>query len=175
MIKGGCKKPALFKYPHMCSAIEMMNRFKSFDQVVTAEELMEQHKEEIIGLNQHQLHEESVDSEGNPLREPYSDRAYYGVTNKEGHHKGYREIKREIRGKEITDLYLTGEFYADMVLRVSNGEYEINSTNDKTEYILKWAAAPIFGLTTENKDAAWDMMRYDFAQRLAYFTGCEIG
>lgn len=149
----------------------MRMRFEGFDQVTTASDLMEQHKEEIIGLNQHQLYEESVDSEGNPLRSPYSDNNY-SIKGHEG--RSYRKIKEEMRGKKITDLYLTGEFYTDMVMRVSNGEYEINSTNDKTEFILKWANAPIFGLTTENKGLAGDMIRYDFAQRLAYFTGCEF-
>ena len=109
---------------------------------------VEFNKEEIINVLQYQLFEQSLDGDGNPLRSPYS--SQIGLY---GNGKSYKQVKEEMRGKEITDLYFTGEMFAEMNMNVTDTEYHITSFVPYTEKLAKWADAPIFELTLENQES----------------------
>jgi hypothetical protein len=51
-------------------------------------------------------------------------------------------------------------------LRVEDGLYELNSSDDKTPKLVSKYGAKIFGLTDEGKATAWRIIRPDFVQQL---------
>jgi hypothetical protein len=105
-----------------------------------------ENREEVILQLQYQLFEQSLDGNGNPLRSPYSD--YANTFNQDS----YRQRKLKIRGKEITDLFLSGDMFQAMALEVSSTEYIITSNVEYVDKLAEWANAPIFQLTTESQE-----------------------
>lgn len=151
------------------SMLDMARKFAELQIEAIGTAVVTEYAIEIVDTLKYQLFEESVDGNGNTLRTPYSNIA--GPVGP----KGYRTLKREMRGKEITDLYLTGEFYAAMVLTVSGGEYSITSNDSKTVDIVKWANAPIFCLSLDSKAKVYtNFIRPAMTLKIAEITGCGI-
>ena len=146
----------------MCTVSEMKARVEGvLDTVLSlAGECMMQHNEQIVALLVYQQYEEGVNSYGNPLPQY---RPNYSVT------------KNLLTGRgQKTDLNLTGEFQAGIELRVDadNNTYQLDSpaqTEDgelKSEWLAKWADAPIMDLTDENKKEAWLIILPDFVEKV---------
>lgn len=144
----------------MCTVSEMKARVEGvLDTVLSiAGEVMMQKNEELTALLIHQQYDENVDSLGNPL-------AKYKPT--------YSVFKYKVTGRgQKTDLNLTGEFQAGIMLRVDGDVYDFNSsatTQDgelKSEWLAKWTDAPIMDLTEANKLEAWTIIAPEFIQRI---------
>jgi hypothetical protein len=127
-----------------------------------AGECMLEHSEEIAQLLVYQQREQSEDSAGQALR-PYSRR--------------YALEKAHLTGRgDVTDLDLTGEFHAEMTVRVDGDQYEIESpstTSDgvlKSAWLNKWnqakGGAEVMSLTPENKQQVWAIIRDDFMEKV---------
>lgn len=138
----------------MTTFATMLNRFKSFDKTEAAGTTMLEQKEQVIGLNTEQLYEQGVGKDGKPLP-PYK--------------PAYAKEKLKQRGKSIVDIYKTGKLQAEMNLRVSNGEFEINSPVPYAQYVLG-KRPTIFGLTAEGKKATWHIIHDPFVGKLKEVT-----
>jgi hypothetical protein len=136
----------------MATVRQMLDRLESFNPIEAAGSAMLQEREQIIAINTEQLYEQGKDSEGVELS------AYRW--------REYAEYKRDRRGRSIVDLYDTGAFQSRFNLRVEDGLYEINSSDDKTPKLVAKYGAKIFGLTDEGKVTAWKIIRPDFVQQL---------
>jgi hypothetical protein len=127
-------------------------------------DIMAENKEQVIALNTDQLYEMGADNNNSPLP-AYKDPIY-------------AKMKEQMRGKAITDLYLTGAFQAGFNLTVSNGVYSLNSTDEKADMLRERYAKRgynIFGLTMENKTYAWSkILRTPYVYRLGDITKCTI-
>lgn len=129
------------------------------DLIHIMNEAMMVHKEELIALLIHQQYEEGVDSEGKPLRtySPY----YRLMKQRDGLYTGK------------TDFNLTGEFHADINLRIDNDTYEFESSATtangllKSKWLAEWNKSEIMELTPENKLLAWDICKDTFRDLLA--------
>lgn len=126
----------------MSTVKEMLERVLNFDIQQSTEMAMEERADDVLEFNKHRIYEYSEDANEHPLRSPYSPR--------------YAKYKMKLRGKQITDLYDSGEMFKKMRLIVSNGEYAITSDADYTKYVVKWANAPVFGLAIEDRDDVWN-------------------
>jgi len=146
----------------MCTISEMKARVEGvLDTVLSlAGECMMQNNEQIVALLVHQQYDEGVDSFGNPLPQ-YRPR--------------YSVMKYKLTGRgQKADLNLTGEFQAGIELRVDEESniYQLDSpaqTEDgelKSEWLAKWADAPIMDLTDENKKEAWLIILPDFVDKV---------
>lgn len=129
----------------------MLTRFESFDPVEVTGQVMLEKKEQIIGVNQHQLYEKGVGKDGRPLP-PYS--------------PAYAKTKR--RG--IVDIYKTGKLQAEMNMRVEGGEYEISSPVSYAQFVVG-RRPTIFGLDAEGKQTTWRIIQPGFVERLKEQTG----
>lgn len=144
----------------MTTVLDMIERIKSFDLVQSAGNAMQANEQSILSLNRHQLYEQSVDADNNPLRSPYSPR--------------YAAKKNRLRGKFITDLYYTGDFQGKFRLNVQGRQYIIASTSEHAPYAVKWADAPVYGLTGESKIEAWRIIKNDVVSDFCSQTGCKM-
>lgn len=103
-----------------------------------------ENKEKIIALVIDQQYNESVDSEGVPLR------AYSTPYLK------HKELSGKYRGK--TDFEDTGEFHATMNLAVVDDMVIIDSPSRtdkgelKSEWLTNWNGSEVMGLTPDNKE-----------------------
>jgi len=118
---------------------------------------MLENKEQIIGILVQQQEEEHVDSLNNPLR-PYS--------------LPYKKYK-ELEGKSgQTDFDNTGEFHAEMNLRVDGSEYEFESPSRtdtgvlKSEWLTEWNGSPVMMLTEENKALVAQIIEPSFREKM---------
>ena len=127
-----------------------------------AGECMMEHSEEIAQLLVYQQRNENEDSAGQELR-PYSRR--------------YALEKQHFTGRgDVTDFDLTGEFHADMIVRVDGEMYEIESTSTtadgelKSAWLNRWnqakGGAEVMTLTPENKQQVWAIIRDDFMEKV---------
>jgi len=94
-------------------------------------------EEDIIDLNRSQLYEDGIDSKSKKLH-----------TYRSNH---YRDYKYEIRSREITDLFLTGQFQRNFYIKIDGSEYGFSSTDYKTQKLIDNYGENIFGLTEQNK------------------------
>ena len=124
----------------MTTINEMYNRWRKLQLRKQVPIIIEQTKENIIALNQRQLYNRSEDSEGNPLRF-YSSNSYAFE----------KEQKNPLPGFGRPDLYDTGSFYRQFVVRVSPTFYEITSKDSKTNKLTKKYGKDVFGLQKESK------------------------
>lgn len=118
----------------------MYLRFKGLNLRKQVPIIIEQTKEEIIALNQRQLYNRSEDSEGQPLRF-YASNAYAFAKEKRNSAPGFGR----------PDLYDTGSFYRQFVVKVSPTFYTVNSTDSKTKKLTAKYGRDIFGLSKESK------------------------
>lgn len=139
----------------MTTFATMLTRFQTFDKTEAAGQSMLEQKEQIIGLNTGQLYEQGIGKDGKPL-------PAYSVA--------YAAKKLQQRGKSIVDIYKSGKLQAEMNLRVSGGEYEINSPVPYAQYVLG-KRPTIFGLTPEGKRSTWFIIHDPFVEKLKGATG----
>ena len=109
----------------MCGVSEMVQRWQSVrdNLIILTGETMQEISKDIIGLVQDQLYEDGTDGNGEKLEE-YREIAY-------------SKLKFSMRGKSITDLYLTGAFQEAMILIIEGDSYTITSTDEKTKELEK--------------------------------------
>jgi hypothetical protein len=100
-------------------------------------ELMKQHKGVLIRLNQDQLLLEGIDADGKKLA-PYRS-------------ENYAARKRLLNPAGVTDLRLTGKFYAGFFVTVEDFPLIFGSTDSKTDKLIEKYGEKIFGLTEESK------------------------
>lgn len=120
-----------------------------------AAECIEEKQVEIVALNKEQLYEGGTDRMGEPLP-PYKSKAYAAR-------------KLAMRGKEISDRYLTGAFQDAMGLSVSGTMFGINSGVSYAPYVIardEKNGNIIMGLTPESKQAAWQIIKPLFIEKL---------
>jgi hypothetical protein len=131
----------------MCTIKEMRERLQSLSLIDITGEVMQslEVEEDILDLNRNQLYESGIDSKGNKLHQYRSNH--------------YRDFKYEIRGRELTDLFLTGQFQRNFYITVENGTYDFYSTDSKTQKLIDNYGDQIFGLTEENKIKAHYIIR----------------
>ena len=148
----------------MATPAEVRERFEQLrsEYLTIAAECMLENKEEIVGLLVHQQYEESVDSDGKPLREysaPYL------------RHK-------QLAGKPTrTTLNETGEFQTTMNLRVdpAQNEYEIESPSTvsngylKSDILNTWnekgGGGEVMNLTKENEALIFPIIEESFTEK----------
>jgi hypothetical protein len=145
---------------------ELQNAFENFNYVknnLTAivEDCMREEQEPIVNLNKSQLYTQGVDSEGEPLPPYHSDE--------------YAMMKYKMRGEFITDASLTGDFQAAMSLIVADGEYEMNSSDPKTNKLLaKEGWGKIFGLTKDSQEKTQETIHDPLVYKIAAYTGAGV-
>lgn len=127
-------------------------KWQAFNPVSAASTAMLENKEQIIGVNQHQLYELGEGSDGQPL-EPYT--------------KAYAKTKPR---PSIVDIWRTGNLQSKMVMRVEGGEYEINSPVPYAQFLLG-KRPKIFGLDEEGKKTTWHIIQPGFVEVLKVETG----
>lgn len=127
----------------MCGVSEMVQRWQSVrdNLIILTGETMQEISKDIIGLVQDQLYEDGTDGNGEKLEE-YREIAY-------------SKLKFSMRGKSITDLYLTGAFQEAMILIIEGDSYTITSTDEKTKELEKKYGSAIMALTYDNKQMAF--------------------
>ena len=117
---------------------EAVRRFERVDLRNQVPVIVELTKDEIILLNQAQMYQSSIDSEGNQLG------GYY--------FKYYEDLKKGLNpglGGKV-DLYLTGDFYGGFYVKVEDMEFIIGSNDSKSDE-LENKYGKIFGLTDESR------------------------
>lgn len=120
---------------------EAYRRFKSVNLRQQIPILIEQDSETVIELNQSQLYDRSVDSNGEPLR-LYSSQAYAIDKNRMNSKPGLGR----------PDLFVTGQFYKGFNIRVTRNALTIRSSDSKTSDLIKKYGEGIFGLDPVSKD-----------------------
>lgn len=100
---------------------------------------------ELCQLNRNQLYEYGINSEGDSL-----------IPYKNLH---YAEMKFNLRGKELTDLFLSGEFQRNFFIEVNGEIYSFSSTDEKTGVLVTKYGDNIFGLTNDNKQKAYFIIK----------------
>lgn len=96
----------------------------------------------IITLNQFRLFDKSEDADGEPL-EFYRSIAYSIIKNQINPSPGFGR----------PDLKDTGDFYRGFNLTVTEDEFEIDSTDEKSTMLKSKYGDKIFGLTNEELEA----------------------
>ena len=124
--------------------LEFCDKYSNVPITELGAEAVYENREEVILQLQYQLFEQSLDGNGNPIRSPYSGKAE--------NYESYKAVKLKMRGKEITDLFLSGDMFQAMALEVSSTEYIITSNVEYVDKLAEWANAPIFQLTTESQE-----------------------
>jgi hypothetical protein len=135
---------------------ELQAKIKAIDVQTLKEEAIWQNQDEIIRLNQSQLHL-GMTSKGSAITPLYRARSY-------------AEFKASLSSYDAPnytpDLYLTGDFYKSMGIEIGNGEYDIFSNDSKADDLtLKYK--DIFGLTDENLEIARQLCTKTFINLLS--------
>jgi len=69
----------------------------------------------------------------------------------------YAKFKKQMGSKapyRVVDLLLTGNFQKEMILETDDRDYQILSTDDKTDDLVSKYGENIFGIAPENKTEA---------------------
>ena len=114
---------------------ERFNRLNLRDQIPI---LIEGTADDIIARNQSQLYTQSIDKDGDALG---------GYRSAQ-----YEELKAQLNPilGGLVDLNLTGAFYRGFEILIEEDEFQVFSTDEKTEDLVNKYGAAIFGLTEEN-------------------------
>ena len=117
---------------------------------------------EIVQLNKNQLYDNGMDSKNNKLS-PYRSRYY-------------ADMKFELRGKELTDLFLKGDWQREFHIIISNDriQYDITSSDEKTVPLVEKYGENIFGLNQENKEIAFPIIKPYLLEEVNNILQCEI-
>ena len=119
---------------------ELLQNLKSLNLREQVPKLVEQTSYEITALNQAQLYF-GVDSTVSPLTR-YRSRSYAEKKNLQNPKPGFGN----------PDLFLTGAFYKGISVVVKGYDYEITSTDSKSDDLEKKYGSQIFGLAPKNKE-----------------------
>ena len=135
---------------------EFHNRLKALDIQYLKEEAVFRNRDELVRLNQSQLHLGETKT-GDNISPSYRDR-------------DYAEYKTMLSSYEapnfVPDLFVTGEFYKGMDVEVSNNEYDIYSRDEKNDDLtLKYK--DIFGLQDKNKEIAMQIVTKTFVNLIS--------
>ncbi len=125
-------------------------------------ECMLTEQDAIVAMNAEQMLD-GVNTEDSPIGEYHS--------------KGYALTKNELNPKAgfgNVDLKLTGDFQDRMYLIANNGEYEVNSSDEKTNKLIGQYGDEIFGLTDKNKEKTYELIHPSLIEKVASEPGCEI-
>lgn len=142
----------------------MLARWESFNIVDATAEAMIENDQQVLTLNKAQLYNAGLKND-NDIAGLYRSVGYALEKNRMNPKPGYG----------VVDLKLTGQFYSQFYLKVSNDSYEIGSTDSKAEALVKRYSPLIFGLTPESRLKAWqDFLRAAVVKSLAEHTGCKI-
>jgi len=121
---------------------ELYNKIMSVDIQALKEEAIQAHGDDIVRLNQSQLHVGRT-SKGMYISPSYS----------KGYLKRKQKLNSYVAPSGVPDLYLHGGFYSEMETIVESGEYDIISWDEKSKWLLP-RYDDIFGLTKENIEVA---------------------
>jgi len=110
--------------------------------------------DEMVVLNQNQLYKLGEDIQKLRLA-PY--KSVY-----------YAEYKFNLRGdgKELTDLFKTGAFQLGFYVYFQGEMYGIDSTDEKTSALIEKYGENIFGLTEENKEVTYFILKPYLQERV---------
>lgn len=126
----------------MATILDVLNNFKRLKLRNQVKRMVESDfNEQIIALNQRQLYAQSVDSNGEPL-------SFYKSVS----YSLEKEKRNPLPGFGRPDLYDTGSFFRNFVVRSSNSLFTITSTDSKTNKLTAKYGKDIFGLTKESKE-----------------------
>jgi len=135
---------------------EFHNKIKTLDIQYLKEQSVWLNRDEIIRLNQSQLHL-GENASGGQLSPLYRS-------------KIYAEFKASLSTYEapnyVPDLYLTGNFYKSFNIDIGRNEYDIFSNDNKADdLMLKYK--DIFGLTDKNKEIAMQLVTKTFVNLIS--------
>jgi len=135
---------------------EFHNKIKTLDIQYLKEQSVWLNRDEIIRLNQSQLHL-GENAAGGQLSPIYRS-------------KTYAEFKASLSTYEapnyVPDLYLTGDFYKSFGIEIGRNEYNIFSNDNKADdLMLKYK--DIFGLTDQNKEIAMQLVTKTFVNLIS--------
>jgi len=86
----------------------------------------------------------------------------------------YAKFKKQMGSKapyRAVDLLLTGNFQKDMILETDDKDYQILSTDEKTDDLVSKYGDVIFGIAPENKSEAQNLNTKKLAELLKQATG----
>jgi hypothetical protein len=110
-------------------------------------------EDELVQLNKNQLYELGENSKGVKLNKYRS--------------KYYADMKANMRnGKELTDLFLSGNFQRHFFIVIEGDMYGISSTDSKTAKLIEKYGDDIFGFTEENKVNAFLIIKPALVQKI---------
>lgn len=125
----------------MTTVAEMRRRFAKVDLVDLTGDAMEERSEDIVDYNKQQL-DEGIDSKDRRITPSYT-----RFTIQEKIRKG-----QEYRFVTLQD---TNEFRSKFYLKLVSSDFEITSSDSKTEALKSKYGQDIFGLTKHSKEDAW--------------------
>lgn len=118
----------------------MLKRVKSVNLRRELPNIIQRKSFEITSLNQQQLYNYGVDSDGKRLT-PYKNKYYAREKNYDNPRPGFG----------IPDLFKTGAFYKGFTVSVSRNYYTSMSIDKKSLQLEKKYGKQIFGLTKDNQ------------------------
>lgn len=143
----------------MSTILDLLEKVESFDAYDTVLDGIIKNENIAVDMNKEQLMS-GVNSENKYVDPEYQSDEYARIKSGMNPRPGFG----------IPDLRLSGDFHAGFYLDINaidNGYFELDSTDDKTEHLLKRYSDAIFGLTDENEEVffAKNVMDY-FAQEV---------
>lgn len=130
----------------MATILDMLEKVERFDINEAAMEILSELSGDIEEVQKGQLlHGETP--EGTKITPDYASPDY----------EAYKYAMNGLAGLGTPDLRLTGAFYNGVYFRVNGTEWEISSTDSKTEE-LEEKYRPIFGLQEKKKDSIRELI-----------------
>lgn len=145
---------------------EMLQRVELVQNSIielTAQTVQQTEEEfDLVQLNKNQLYDDGEDAKEFTLR-PYRSPMY-------------AEMKYNMRGdgKELTDLFLSGEFQRGFHILIQNDQYSITSSDEKTQKLISMYGEDIFGIADKNKEKAFLIIRPSLIAKVAKILGVPI-
>lgn len=119
----------------------LLDKVKKLDVPAHIEKIVKRSAKDLIELNQEQLFQFGIRSDGVKLKEYMNE--YYAK----------EKFRRNPQpGFGTPDFVNKGSFFANFVVNVSKDSFEINSKDSKTSKLIERDGPKIFGLTKENKE-----------------------
>lgn len=104
-----------------------------------AADIIEEHRDEIVMLNQRQLYTKSETQKGAKL-DPYRSTVY----------AEYKYAMNPLAGLGRPDLSLTGDFYKAFYVKVTKTTFEVDSRDKKAGHLKEKYGDEIFGLSDDS-------------------------
>lgn len=148
----------------MTTILGMIRKFESIKLRAQVPIIIEETKDVLISLNQEQLLK-GVDSNGETLL-PYRNQNY----------ALYKNSLNPLAGMGTPDLKLSGQFFKEWVVKVSNSEMEFDSNDSKTPNLVKKYGDTVFGLSEESRKTYTFGAFYDGVRKhIEEKTGLKFG